>query len=125
MLVEGDADQLAELVRVDTQAISMTGVSSDRAVNVGLDLPTGVLAVGDDDTDRVLVTVGGSVADLDRLSGTALVVDLDVTGLQPGTEQVPVSLDLPTGATLVSATPSRVGVTISGPSPSPSAPAGG
>lgn len=153
MLVEGDADQLAELVRVDTAQIPMTGVSSDRTVDVGLALPTGVLAVGDDrirvtitlrpvtatrtfsagvrligagrglsyglDADRILVTIGGSVADLDRLSGTAVVVDLDVTGLQPGTESVPVTLDLPTGATLVSASPSNVNVTITAPTPSP------
>ena len=155
-LVEGDADQLAQLVRVDTVQIPMTGVSSDRAVDVGLDLPTGVLPVGGGrikvtitlrpvtatrtfsagvrligagrglsyalDTDRVLVTIGGSVADLDRLSGTALVVDLDVAGLQPGAKTVPVSLVLPPGATLVSASPSNVIVTVTAPpAPSPSA----
>ena len=54
MLVEGDADQLAELVRVDTAQIPMTGVSSDLTVSVGLDLPTGILAVGD---DQITVTV--------------------------------------------------------------------
>ena len=159
MLVEGDADQLAELVRVDTVQIPMTGVSSDRTVKVGLSLPTGVLAVGDDqvsvtiklrpvtatrsfstgarligagrglsyalDADRVLVTIGGSVADLDRLSGTALVVDLDVTGLQPGTVSVAVSLGLPTGLTLVSASPSSINVTITAASPTPAVPSFG
>jgi YbbR domain-containing protein len=153
-LVEGDADQLAELVRVNTEQIPMTGASSDQTVTVGLDLPTGILAVGDDqirvtitlrpvtetrtfrvgvrlvgaglglsyavDTDRILVTIGGSVAELDRLSGTALVVDLDVGGLGPGTESVPISLDLPVGTTLVSASPSTVSVTITGPQPTPS-----
>jgi YbbR domain-containing protein len=151
VLVEGDADQLAELVRVDTVLISMTGVSSDRTVTVPLALPTGVLAVGDVqisvsitlrpvtatrtfsagvrftgagrglsydvDVDRLVVTIGGSVADLDRLSGIALVADLDVSGLQPGTETVPVTFQLPTGTTLVSVTPSTVEVTISGTSP--------
>ena len=72
------------------------------------------------DTDRVLVTLGGSVADLDRLSGIALVVDLDVTGLQPGTERVAIRLNLPTGVALVSATPGTVVVTITAPTPSPS-----
>jgi YbbR domain-containing protein len=153
MLVEGDADQLAVLVRVDTEPIPMTGVSSDRAVNIGLDLPTGVLAVGDDEVrvtitlrpvtatrtfsagfrligagrglsyaveaDRFLVTIGGSVADLDRLSGTAVVVDIDVAGLQPGTEIVTVTMDLPPGTTLVSASPSSVSVTITATTPSP------
>jgi YbbR domain-containing protein len=158
VLVEGDADQLAQLVRVDTAPISLTGVSSDRTVTVELALPTGVLAVGDAvinvsielrpvtatrtfsagvrligagrglsysvDPDRLLVTIGGSVADLDRLSGSALVADLEVTGLQPGTATVPVSFQLPTGATLVSATPSSVNVTITGTSPTPT-PSGG
>ena len=32
----------------------MTGASSDRSVTVGLDLPTGILPVGD---DRITVTV--------------------------------------------------------------------
>jgi YbbR domain-containing protein len=158
VLVEGDADQLAELVRVDTVLISMTGVSSDRTVTVALALPTGVLAVGEEqirvsitlrpvtatrtfsagvrftgagrglsydvDVDRLVVTIGGSVADLDRLSGIALVADLDVSGLQPGTETVPVTFQLPTGTTLVSVTPATVVVTITGTSSS-ATPSGG
>jgi YbbR domain-containing protein len=160
ILVEGDADQLAQLVRVDTALIPLSGVSSDLTVTVDLALPTGVLAVGNDpisvtitlrpvtatrtfsagvrligagrglsysvDPDRLLVTIGGSVADLDRLSGSALVADLDVNGLQPGTAVVPVTFQLPTGATLVSATPSSVSVTITGTSPTPTpTPSGG
>jgi YbbR domain-containing protein len=159
VLVEGDADQLAELVRVDTDHIPMTGVSSDRTVNVEFDLPTGVLAVGDQrvrvtitlrpvtatrtfsagfrligagrglsyavEADRFLVTIGGSVADLDRLSGTAVVVDIDVGGLQPGTEIVTVTMDLPPGTTLVSASPSSVSVTITAATPSPTPSASG
>ena len=160
-LVAGDADQLATLTRVDTAPISMTGVSSDTTVTVGLALPTGVVAVDDEtvrvsitvrpvtatrtfnaglrlvgarsdatytlSTDRVLVTVGGSTADLDRLEGAALVVDLDVTGLAAGVHAVPVTADLPVGTTLVAASPSSVTVTIAdaapasfAPSPSPS-----
>jgi YbbR domain-containing protein len=158
VLVEGDADQLAQLVRVDTELIPMSGVSSDRTVTILLALPTGVLAVGDDrvsvsitlrpvtatrtfsagvrftgagrglsydvDVDRLVVTIGGSVADLDRLSGIALVADLDVSGLGPGTEPVPVTFQLPTGTTLVSVTPSTVQVTITGATPTPK-PGGG
>ncbi len=153
-LVEGDADQLADLVRVDTAQIPVTGISAELTVTVGLDLPDGVLPVGDvratvvitlrpvtatrtfssglrlvgfvqgfnytPDADGILVTVGGSVADLDRLSGSTLVVDLDVTGLEPGSQLVPVTLDLPAGLTLVSASPPNVVVTIVGPPPSPS-----
>lgn len=164
VLVEGDADQLAQLVSVDTSPIPMTGVSSNTTVQASLALPTGIVAVGSDSvevsirlrqvtetrtfnaglrlvgtrrdlaydfaTDRVIVTIGGSPADLDRLTGSALLVDLDVTGLGPGTVDVPVSVDLPTGPTLVSANPATVSVTITAtatPSPStgPSASPGG
>jgi YbbR domain-containing protein len=157
VLVEGDADQLAQLVRVDTALIPMSGVSSDQTVTVALTLPTGVLVVGNDpikvsitlrpvtatrtfsagvrftgagrglsydvDVDRLVVTIGGSVADLDRLSGIALVADLDVSGLQAGTETVPATFQLPTGTTLVSVTPSTVEVTVTGTTPTPT-PAG-
>lgn len=154
ILVEGDADQLAQLVRVDTDQVPMTGASSDRTVQIGLALPTGVLAVGNESitvtvtlrpvtetrtfnagvrligagqgftysvgADRILVTLGGSVADLDRLSGQALVLDVNVAGLQPGTTTVPVNLDLPTGVTVVSLTPGEVEVTVTAAaSPSP------
>jgi YbbR domain-containing protein len=158
VLVQGDADQLAELVSVDTSSIPLTGVSADLTVEATLALPTGIVAVGDGSirvsikvrqvtetrtfsaglrlvgtrrdltygvgSDRVLVTLGGSTADLDRLAGSSLVVDLDVTGLGPGTTEVPVTIDLPTGPTLVAANPPRVSVTITAaatPSPSPSA----
>ncbi len=157
VLVAGDADQLVDLTRVDTDPISMTGVSEDETVEAKLALPTGVVAVDDApvtvtikirpvtatrtytaglrlvgaasdlsyalSTDRVLVTIGGSTADLDRLSGAALVVDLDVTGLKAGVHPVPVTANLPAGTTLVAASPPKVTVTISVPSAS-SAPAG-
>ena len=145
-LVAGDADQIAQLTRVDTAPISMTGVSDDETVRAALALPTGVVPVGDDSvtvtidirpvtatrtfdaglrlvgarsdlryglsTDRVLVTIGGSTADLDRLSASTLVVELDVTGLAAGSHDVPVSANLPTGLTLVAASPAKVTVTI-------------
>ena len=155
VLVAGDADQLAKLARVDTDPIPMTGVSANETVTVGLALPTGVVAVGNETirvsitirpvtgtrtfsaglrlvgarrdltyalaTDRVLVTIGGSTADLDRLVGATLVMDLDVTGLKAGVHEVPVTANLPTGTTVVSVTPATVTVTISdaGASPSP------
>lgn len=145
-LVAGDADRLAELTRVDTEPIPMTGVSADETVTVALALPTGVVAVGDQpiavtitiravtatrtysaglrllgaasdltyalSVDRVLVTIGGSTAELDRLSAAALVVDLDVAGLKPGVHVVPVTANLPAGTTLVAASPASVTVTI-------------
>jgi YbbR domain-containing protein len=66
-------------------------------------------------TDRVLVTIGGSTADLDRLSGAELVMDLDVAGLKVGVHEVPVTANLPAGTTLVAANPATVGVTVSAP----------
>ena len=156
-LVAGDADQLAELTRVDTDPIPMTGVSSNETVKVGLALPTGVVAVGDEtirvtiklrpvtatrtysaglrlvgahsdltyvlNTDRVLVTVGGSTADLDRLEGATLVMDLDVAGLAVGIHEVPVTANLPAGTTLVAASPPTVRVTITA-APAASSPSG-
>ncbi len=160
--VAGDADQLAELVRVDTQPVPLTGVSSDLTTSVRLALPTGIVPVGNDvvvvtiklrpvtatrtfnagirlvgarsdltydvAVDRVLVTIGGSVAELDRLSGSSLVVDLDVIGLTSGSTDLVVTANLPAGTTLVAASPAKVRVTVTGPtlsgSPGPS-PSGG
>jgi YbbR domain-containing protein len=70
-------------------------------------------------TDRVLVTIGGSVADLDRLSGATLTVTLDVTGLDTGQHEVRVTANLQTGLTLVGASPDPIIVTIADPAASP------
>jgi YbbR domain-containing protein len=74
--------------------------------------------------DRILITVGGSVADLDRLIGSTLAADLDVGALGPGTAQVPVAVDLPAGLTLVAANPPNVAVSITAPAASPQASGG-
>jgi YbbR domain-containing protein len=72
-------------------------------------------------TDRVLVTIGGSLADLDRLSGVELVLTADMTGLEVGKHTVAVSANLATGLTLLGASPNPVEVTVSTPAGSPSA----
>jgi YbbR domain-containing protein len=69
--------------------------------------------------DHVLVTIGGSIADLDRLSGVELTLTVDVTGVEPGTHPVPVSANLATGLTLVSASPNPVDVIVSTAAASP------
>lgn len=69
-------------------------------------------------TDRIVVTIGGSVADLDRLSGVSLVLNVDVTGLDVGTHSVPVSANLATGLTLVAASPNPIELTVSSPAAS-------
>ena len=74
--------------------------------------------------DRVMITVGGGVADLDRLLGSTLAVDLDVTRLGPGTTDVTAAVDLPAGVTLVAANPAKVAVTVSPTGASPAASGG-
>jgi YbbR domain-containing protein len=70
-------------------------------------------------TDRVVVTIGGSIAELDRLSGTTLVLTLDVGGLGIGTHSVTATANLTTGLTLISASPNPIVVTVSSPAASP------
>ncbi len=70
-------------------------------------------------TDRVLVTIGGSEADLDRLSGASLALTVDVSGLSVGSHQVTPTANLTTGLSLLGVSPSPITVTISTPSPSP------
>ena len=69
-------------------------------------------------TDRVLVTISGSAAELDRLASTSLTLTVDVTGLDPGTKAVAVSANLTTGLTLLDVSPNPVEVTVSIPEPS-------
>lgn len=71
-------------------------------------------------TDRVLVTIGGSVADLDRLSGTSLALTVDVSDLDNGTHSVPVAANLQTGLTLIGASPNPIDVTVTSPPPAAS-----
>jgi YbbR domain-containing protein len=154
--VEGDADELAPLVAIDTLPVSVAGASGEVRKEVSFDLPDGVLPISADgatvsvslrettgtrnleagialvgaqsdrtyqtSVDRVLVTLGGPIADLDRVEAATLVVTVDVTGLAPGAYDLPVAVALPTGLSLVGAAPDRVAITIgpTGPSPSPS-----
>jgi YbbR domain-containing protein len=75
--------------------------------------------------DRVLITVGGGLPDLDRLTGSTIVVNVDVADLGPGTTDVPVTAQLPNGVTLVVADPAAVPVTVAPrPSSNPLAPSG-
>ena len=111
-----------ETVRV---TITLRPVTATRTYEVGLDLigarPDRAYSMS---TDRVLITLGGSVADLDRLQGANLLATLDVADLDPGTTSVTVAMDLPAGVAFVSASPDQVAVTLSIP-PSPSPAAGG
>jgi YbbR domain-containing protein len=45
--IEGDAETIAALTKIDTQPVSVSGASSDVAQTVGLVLPAGVAVLGD------------------------------------------------------------------------------
>jgi YbbR domain-containing protein len=72
-------------------------------------------------TDRVLLTAGGSLADLDRLQAQTIEVTADVASLGTGTHQVALVADLPAGVTLMTISPPRITVVVGVPSPSPAA----
>jgi len=94
--------------RTYTAGLNLVGNSADLAYALSV--------------DRVLLTIGGSTADLDRLSGATLVATLDVAGLKAGVHDVTVTATLPPGTTLVTSDPATVKVTITElASPSPSA----
>ncbi len=110
-------DQVRVVVRIAPE-------TATRTFSVGL-----VLAGARDDrrydlsTDRVAVTVGGAVADLDRLVGRDLVATLDVAALGPGSYPVDVRITLPAGLTVVAVSPPTVTVTVTVPtSPTPASP---
>lgn len=100
--------------------VTLRPVTGTRTFEAGLVLvgarPDLVYALS---TTHVLVTIGGSLADLDRLSGVSLTLTVDVTGLEPGTHSVAVSANLATGLTLVGASPNPVEVIVSSPATTP------
>lgn len=147
--VEGDAEELNQLVQADTAPVAVFGATRDVTATVALALPTGVvpLAVttvtvvvrvepvtetrtftagfrldGRDPDLRydltgtsVLLTLFGSVADLDRLAAAPLVVGVNVVGLDPGTHELPVVPSIPSGVTVAALAPETVTVTITDP----------
>jgi YbbR domain-containing protein len=89
--------------------IVLSGARSDRTYDLSV--------------DRVIVTVGGSVADLDRLQGRTFDVRAEVGGLVTGDHVVPLVANLPAGLALVATSPATIGVVVGLPatSPAPSA----
>jgi YbbR domain-containing protein len=92
--------------RVFEAGLLLVGASPDRVYSLS--------------TDRVVVTIGGSVVDLNRLSGATLVLSLDVTGLGDGDHKIVPTANLTTGLKLLGVSPSPIVVTIATPTPSPS-----
>ncbi|HUG29359.1 MAG TPA: CdaR family protein [Candidatus Limnocylindria bacterium] len=108
-----------DTVQVTVTLRPLTGTRTFEAglVLVGAD-PGLVYALS---TDRVLVTIGGSTAALDRLSGVDLVLTADVTGLGVGTHVIAPSANLSTGLTLVAASPNPIEAIVSSPAAPPGA----
>jgi YbbR domain-containing protein len=78
-------------------------------------------------TGQVLVTLGGPLADLDRLDASAFTVTLDVAGLTPGVHVLAPVPNLQAGLRLLTVEPAKVTVTVTPvasapPSPAPSGP---
>ena len=76
----------------------------------------------------VLVTIGGPLADLDRLDPATFIVNVDVTGLAAGIHVVEPTLNLQAGLRLLTLDPPTISVTVTpqaSPAPSPSSALGG
>ena len=84
--------------------IVLTGARSDRVYSLS--------------TNQVLVTLGGSIAQLDGLEGRSFSVQAPVAGLEPGRHEVALVANQPAGLTLVSASPPSIAVTVALPPPS-------
>ncbi|HUP55043.1 MAG TPA: CdaR family protein [Methylomirabilota bacterium] len=110
------------VVALDVQTVRVSivlrPVTATRSFQVGLSLvgarPDRIYSLS---TDRVILTVGGSIADLDRLEGAAIVATLDVADVATGTAAITVDADLPAGVAFVSASPEKVSVTVATPPP--------
>jgi YbbR domain-containing protein len=97
-----------------TVRITFRQVSSTRTLSAGIVLagarPDLVYALG---ADRVLVTVGGTTAALDRLAAGSFTVTVNVASMGPGTTGLPITVALPEGLNVLSVNPGSVSVTAS------------
>jgi YbbR domain-containing protein len=116
-----------EQIRVE---VEISPLSGSRSFEVGVNLagadPGLRYALG---ADRVVVTVGGTLAELDALDPARIVATVDVAGVGPGTVILPVSVALPQGVRLVTVAPAEVEVKVDAPptptpepTPAPTAP---
>jgi YbbR domain-containing protein len=96
-----------------TVTIKLRPVTGSRSFEVGLALKgTRSDLVYALSTNSVVVTIGGSIADLEKVSGSSLVLSLDVTGLDVGAHAVTPTASLASGLTVLGVSPSPVTVTI-------------
>jgi YbbR domain-containing protein len=110
VLPQGVAALDVEQVRV---TIVLRPREGTRTIEAGIELvnPDPALAYRPA-VDRVVLTVGGTLAALDALDASQLTARLDVAGLGAGTASVPVAVLLPAGVSLLSSSPPEVAVTV-------------
>jgi YbbR domain-containing protein len=117
--VETALDLPPDIARLDTEPITVTvmfrPVTESRSFTAGI-APEGTAPGLDYElggVDRVVLVIGGSPPILDSLvAADGPVATVDVTGLAPGTYDLPVSATLPDGLRLAAASPPTVSVTI-------------
>lgn len=107
------ADVLAVGASEVRVTVRLRAVTATRTFSAGV-VPQGTRAdrTYEISVRSVVVVVGGSIADLDRLEGAAFAVRANVAGLEPGVHDLPLSADLPAGLSVVSIGPASVSVTI-------------
>jgi YbbR domain-containing protein len=119
-LPDGVAALGVDQVRV---TITIRPRSGTRTLEAGIEIVNGSPDLSyQPAVDRVLLTIGGTLEALDAVDPTRITARLDVAGLDAGTRAVLVTVRLPDGLTLVSASPREVTVTVTllaSPAPTP------
>jgi YbbR domain-containing protein len=96
--------------------VTIRAIASTRTFDAGI-VPSGArtdLLYGLS-VNHALATVGGPLAELQRLDGAAFVLTAPVGGLAPGTHDVTLEANLPIGLTMVGIEPPKITVTVSVP----------
>jgi YbbR domain-containing protein len=106
-------DEVKVTVRIGAVTGTRTFSVGVRTTNVRADRTYG-LSVG-----RVNVTLGGTLAALDRVDGSELTATADVDSLEPGSHNVRLAVRAPTGTSVVSISPSTIVVDVGVPTPPP------
>ena len=108
-----------------TVTVHIEAVTETRTFVAGIRLAGQRAGLDYDVSDsRVLLTLFGSTADLDRLGASPLVIAINVADLGPGTHVVPVVPSVPSAVTVAAVSPESVTVTVgqpptAAPSPTP------
>jgi YbbR domain-containing protein len=101
-----------------TVAVRIEPVTETRTYSAGIRLDGADPDLQYDLQDEsVLLTLFGSVADLDQLGSAPLVVGVNVAGLDPGPHEVSVVPVIPSGVTVAAIDPATVTVVVAGPEP--------